>query len=150
MELECRLCAASREKGNGHSLLTPQFNVPSWARLPPVFLLPPQDSYMQRHTGTHSSMQLHTPPRGRMCPNSAATLGTQTCLPQSTCRWPCTLAVAHPHHQPLPAQHHPPPHALTAPSCSDTGYNKFALVVTSRMWPWGGECPAALTHLLIR
>lgn len=32
---------------------------------------------------------------------------------------------------------------LDALCCSDTGFNKFALVVTSRMWPWGGECPAA-------
>lgn len=32
---------------------------------------------------------------------------------------------------------------LAALCCSDTSFNKFALVVTSRMWPWGGERPAA-------
>lgn len=91
---------------------------------------------------------------GAMCPDTAAAPGPQTCTPATIYSQmplhtphppllsPCTPSISLSQLSTTPPP--PPPlHALSGPCCSNTGYNKFALVVTSRMWPWGGECPAA-------
>lgn len=111
-------------------------------------------SYMQRHTGTHSSMRPHThskPTPKQMCPDTTCRAGLidHTSAPPSISLCMCTPPLPTPLLSLLPppaatgtsAPSPSPP--LTALCCSDTGFNKFALVVTSRMWPWGGECPAA-------
>lgn len=111
-------------------------------------------SYMQRHTGTHSSMQPHTcsnPTAKQMCPSTNVQTWAQGPQVHSPFRQHVHLHTSFP---PLPFHFYPSPAAagnsvpslsppLVALCCSDTGFNKFALVMTSRMWPWGGECPAA-------
>lgn len=67
--------------------------------------------------------------------------------PPSTLFPPCTPSISLSQLSTIPSlpptARPPTANALTAPCCSNTGYNKFALVVTSRMWPWGRECSAA-------
>jgi hypothetical protein len=92
-----------------------------------------------------------TPQPSRCALVQRANPGSRTTCPY---RLPSAYAPAYLLSPPHPCPFHPPPAAagdsvpspsppLAALCCSDTGFNKFALVVTSRMWPWGGECPAA-------
>lgn len=158
MDLECRF----REAGQGEgalSLPTPRFHMPG-RRGPCLPASPPPPTTRLIYAETHRHTLMHAAPHTapgrtpeRMCPDPAGQLR------YTDPHRPLAYAPAHPPSIPFaplppasslqrlstsaPAPDHPPPRALAAPCCSNTGYDKFALVVTSRMWPWGGECPAA-------
>lgn len=113
-------------------------------------------AHICRDTQAHAHYAApHTAPiraTERMCPDPAGPLRRADHRPApTTCICTCTPAL---HPLPfapllpaspasLPGLSTIPPSCPPAPCCSNTGYNKFALVVTSRMWPWGGECPTA-------
>lgn len=147
--------AEGRRRDAACPLLAPRFLVPSsaWLCLSP-------STHRRTHIcrGTQAHTHLCSPTHGTGLGGWGGDVPRHSSCPRPTDlharHHPLADAPAHPHPPLLSpctpftslsqlSSTPPPLHALSGPCCSNTGYNKFALVVTLRMWPWGGECPAA-------